>query len=57
MIKPVFPYLDIVRSVMDHFDVPVASLSRKWRVCDEIKAANRQVWIEGKEAMLESPLL
>lgn len=53
MIKPGLPYLDIVRSVRDHFDVPIAS----YQVSGEyamIKAADRQGWIEGKEAMLES---
>lgn len=53
MIKPGLAYLDIVRLIKDHFEVPVAS----YQVSGEyamIKAADQQGWIKGTEVMLES---
>jgi porphobilinogen synthase len=52
MVKPALPYLDIVRAVRDHFDVPVAA----YNVSGEyamVKAAALKGWIDEKRVVLE----
>jgi porphobilinogen synthase len=52
MVKPALPYLDIIRRVRDHFDVPVAA----YNVSGEysmVKAAARNNWIDEKRIVLE----
>jgi porphobilinogen synthase len=52
MVKPALPYLDIIRSVRDRFDVPVAA----YNVSGEfsmVKAAAQNNWIEEKRVVLE----
>ena len=52
MVKPALPYLDIIRSVRDRFDVPVAA----YNVSGEysmVKAAGQNDWIEEKRVVLE----
>jgi porphobilinogen synthase len=52
MVKPALPYLDIIRGVRDHFDVPVAA----YNVSGEysmVKAAGQNDWIEEKRVVLE----
>jgi porphobilinogen synthase len=53
MVKPGLPYLDIVRSLTDNFDIPVFA----FQVSGEyamIEAAAANGWIDGERAMLES---
>ncbi|MEA3347957.1 MAG: porphobilinogen synthase, partial [Pseudomonadota bacterium] len=53
MVKPALPYLDILRSLKDEFDHPLAA----YNVSGEfamIKAAAQKGWIDGEQAMLES---
>ena len=55
MVKPALPYLDIIRSLRDEFDHPLAA----YNVSGEfamIKAAAEKGWIDGEKAMLESLL-
>jgi porphobilinogen synthase len=55
MVKPAMPYLDIVRSVSDHFDVPTLA----YQVSGEyamIKAAAQNDWLHEQKAVLESLL-
>jgi porphobilinogen synthase len=52
MVKPALSYLDIIRMVRDHFDVPVAA----YNVSGEysmVKAAARNNWIDEKRIVLE----
>ncbi|HEY2457526.1 MAG TPA: porphobilinogen synthase [Candidatus Acidoferrum sp.] len=52
MVKPALPYLDIIRIVRDHFDVPVAA----YNVSGEyamVKAAAQKDWVEEKRVVLE----
>ena len=35
MVKPGLAYLDILREIKNEFDVPVAVVSSKWRICDD----------------------
>jgi porphobilinogen synthase len=52
MVKPALPYLDIIRMVRDHFDVPVAA----YNVSGEyamVKAAALKDWVEEKRVVLE----
>jgi porphobilinogen synthase len=52
MVKPALPYLDIIRIVRDHFDVPVAA----YNVSGEyamVKAAAQRDWVEEKRVVLE----
>ena len=52
MVKPALPYLDIIRRVRDHFDVPVAA----YNVSGEysmVKAAAANGWIDEKRVTLE----
>ena len=53
MVKPGLPYLDIVRRVKDEFAVPtfVYQVSGEYAM---IRAAERNGWIDGERAMLES---
>ena len=52
MVKPALPYLDVVRSLRDSFDVPVAA----YQVSGEyamVQAAAERGWLDGDGAMLE----
>ena len=53
MVKPAGPYLDLIRTARDRFDVPIAA----YQVSGEfsmIIAAARNGWIDGERAMIES---
>ncbi len=53
MVKPALAYLDVIRTLKDHFDVPLAA----FQVSGEysmIKAAAQKGWIDEKRAVLES---
>lgn len=53
MIKPALPYLDIIHSIRNEIDHPVAA----YNVSGEysmIKAAEKMGWIDGKKVMMES---
>ena len=52
MVKPALAYLDIIRSVRDAFDVPVAAynVSGEYSI---VKAGERLGWIDGGRVMLE----
>jgi porphobilinogen synthase len=53
MVKPGMPYLDMVRSVKDKFDVPVAA----YQVSGEyamLHAAAEKGWLNLEHAMFES---
>ena len=55
MVKPALPYLDILHSLREEFDHPLAA----YNVSGEfamIKAAAEKGWIDGEQAMLESLL-
>jgi porphobilinogen synthase len=55
MVKPGMPYLDIIRSVKDHFPVPVFA----YQVSGEyamLKAADAQGWLDFDTVMMESLL-
>jgi len=55
MVKPALPYLDVIRTVRDSFDIPVAA----YNVSGEfamIKAADRLGWINGPDVMMETLL-
>lgn len=52
MVKPALPYLDIIRTVRDNFDIPVAA----YNVSGEysmVKAAAAKKWIDEKRIVLE----
>ncbi len=52
MVKPALAYLDVIRLLHDHFDVPVAA----YNVSGEysmIKAASQNGWLDGKRIALE----
>ena len=52
MVKPALPYLDVIRSVRDKFDVPVAA----YNVSGEyamIKAAVQKGWLDEQRVVLE----
>ena len=53
MVKPGLPYLDIVRTVRDTIDLPVAvyMVSGEYSM---IKAAAQRNWIDGERVMMES---
>ncbi len=53
MVKPGLPYLDVVRRVKDAFSMPtfVYQVSGEYAM---IRAAERNGWIDGERAMLES---
>ena len=53
MVKPALPYLDIIKTLHDNFNIPIAA----YNVSGEyamIKAAARNGWIDGERAMVES---
>jgi porphobilinogen synthase len=53
MVKPALAYLDIIKSLKDNFQLPIAA----YNVSGEyamIKAAAEKGWINGEKAMLES---
>jgi porphobilinogen synthase len=53
MVKPALPYLDVIRTVREKFDVPVAA----YNVSGEyamVKAAARAGWLDERQAALES---
>lgn len=53
MVKPALPYLDIIKSVKESFDLPVAA----YNVSGEfamVKAAAAKGWIDGEKVMMES---
>src|SRR5215218_7203826 len=53
MVKPAGPYLDVLRTVRDRFDLPLAA----YHVSGEyamLKAAAERGWIDEKRAMLET---
>ncbi len=55
MVKPALPYLDVIRAVREHFDLPVAA----YNVSGEyamIKAGAAGGWLDEREAALESLL-
>ncbi|MDN5212587.1 porphobilinogen synthase [Fulvivirgaceae bacterium BMA12] len=52
MVKPALSYLDIIKLLNDHYDLPIAA----YNVSGEyamIKAADQKGWIDGENAMLE----
>jgi len=55
MVKPGLPYLDVVRSVADHVQVPVSvyNVSGEYAM---LKAAAAQGWLNEEEVMMESLL-
>ncbi len=53
MVKPALPYLDIIRQVRDHFDLPVAA----YNVSGEfsmVKAAAQRGWLDERRVALEA---
>ncbi len=55
MVKPALPYLDVIKTLYDEFDLPIAA----YNVSGEyamIKAAAQNGWIDGEKAMRESLL-
>ncbi len=52
MVKPALAYLDVIKTLHDHFDLPIAA----YNVSGEyamIKAAAANGWIDGEKAMVE----
>ncbi len=52
MVKPAFSYLDVIKTLKDHFNVPISA----YNVSGEyamIKAAAQNGWIDGDKAMME----
>lgn len=52
MVKPALPYLDVIRQVRDHFDLPVAA----YNVSGEfsmVKAAAERGWIDEQRVAME----
>ena len=53
MVKPALPYLDVIKTLSDNFDLPIAA----YNVSGEyamIKAAAHNGWLDGDKAMFES---
>jgi porphobilinogen synthase len=53
MVKPALPYLDVIKTLNDNFDLPIAA----YNVSGEyamIKAAAQNGWLDGDKAMFES---
>ena len=53
MVKPALPYLDVIKTLHDNFDLPIAA----YNVSGEyamIKAAAQNGWLDGDKAMFES---
>ena len=55
MVKPALPYLDIVRSLRDRFNVPLAAYQVSGEYA-QIKAASEKGWLEEDQVVLESLL-
>lgn len=55
MVKPGLPYLDIVKSLCDNFDLPIAvyNVSGEYAM---LKAAIQNGWLEGERATMETLL-
>ncbi|HRT71804.1 MAG TPA: porphobilinogen synthase, partial [Syntrophales bacterium] len=52
MVKPALPYLDVIRTAREEFDLPIAA----YNVSGEfamIKAAAQMGWLDGERAMME----
>ena len=52
MVKPALAYLDVIKTLNDNFDLPIAA----YNVSGEyamIKAAAQQGWLDGEKAMME----
>ena len=55
MVKPALPYLDVIKTLYDSFEIPIAA----YNVSGEyamVKAASQKGWIDGTKAMNESLL-
>ena len=55
MVKPALAYLDIIKSLKDHYNVPITA----YNVSGEyamLKAASEQVWLDGEKVMMETLL-
>lgn len=55
MVKPAMAYLDIIQRLKDHYHIPIAA----YNVSGEysmVKAAQKQGWLDGERAMMESLL-
>ncbi len=55
MVKPALAYLDVIKLLHDHYDLPIAA----YNVSGEyamIKAAAQNGWLDGERAMMESLL-
>ena len=53
MVKPALPYLDVIKTLNDNFNLPIAA----YNVSGEyamIKAAAQNGWLDGDKAMFES---
>jgi len=53
MVKPALAYLDIIKTLKDHFDIPIAA----YNVSGEyamVKAASQNGWLDGTKTMIES---
>jgi porphobilinogen synthase len=53
MVKPALPYLDVIKTLSDNFDLPIAA----YNVSGEyamVKAAAQNGWLDGDKAMFES---
>ncbi len=53
MVKPALAYLDVIKLLYDHFDIPIAA----YNVSGEyamVKAAAEKGWLDGEKAMVES---
>ena len=53
MVKPALPYLDILRQVADHSDVPVAAYQVSGEYA-QIEAAAQRGWLDRDRTVLES---
>ena len=52
MVKPALSYLDVIKLLKDHFDLPIAA----YNVSGEyamVKAAAQKGWLDGDKIMLE----
>ncbi|MCP3980182.1 MAG: porphobilinogen synthase [bacterium] len=52
MVKPALPYLDVIRSIKDRYDVPVAAYNVSGEYSMLVAAAERG-WVDRERAMLE----
>src|SRR2546421_11233977 len=53
MVKPALAYLDVIRQVRDHCDLPIAAYNVS-REVSMIKAAAQQGWIDEKRIVMEA---